>query len=70
MDIFGLVLFGQDVAEQADGIIETLQSFVNLLPFPWNVVAGAALSAGGALFAWKKMKRKDAPVEKTDEKKD
>lgn len=44
------------VADNASGIVETLEAIATFLPWPWNVVAGGVLTIGGALFAWRKKK--------------
>ena len=44
----------QTVVENESAFMDTLQAIVNFLPFPWNVVGGAIIAAGTALFAWRK----------------
>lgn len=44
--------------ETASAVSETLENIVNFLPFPWNVIGGAVLTAAGAIFAWRKSKKK------------
>ena len=45
--------------DAASAFTDTLQAIVNFLPFPWNVVGGAVIAAGTAIFAWKKTKKKE-----------
>ena len=47
----------QTVVENESAFTDTLQAIVNFLPFPWNVVGGAVIAAGTALFAWRKTKK-------------
>lgn len=62
----GVLAAGTEAAQAAtenstSAVTETLHTIVNFLPFPWNVVGGAVLTAGAALFAWRKTKTaKDA----------
>lgn len=49
----------QTVVENESTFTDTLQAIVNFLPFPWNVVGGAVIAAGTAIFAWKKTKKKN-----------
>lgn len=39
-------------------LLDALSAAANILPFPWNVFAGAAISAGAAIFAWKMKRQK------------
>lgn len=40
--------------ETGPQILDALSAAANILPFPWNVVAVSALSAGAAVFAWRR----------------
>lgn len=39
-------------------IFDALSAAANILPFPWNVVSVSVLSAGAAIFSWKKLRKK------------
>lgn len=47
-----------EAAAQNDGgaFADVLHGIVNVLPWPWNAVGAAVLTAAGALWAWKKKK--------------
>lgn len=57
-----LMILAQAAAETASetesAVSAALHAIADVLPFPWNVVAGGALTAAGAIFAWRRKKRK------------
>lgn len=48
----------ESAVESSPEILDAVRTVVNFLPFPWNVVAGAVISAAGAIFVWKKTSKK------------
>lgn len=48
----------ETVTESSSQIIDAVKSVVGFLPFPWNAVGLAVISAAGAVWAWRKTKKK------------
>lgn len=65
-----MMILAEVAAEAPDSsaFSDFLQGVVNLLPWPWNAVGGAIITAGAALFAWKATKMDKEPEEGEEKK--
>ena len=71
MDILIIAQAAAETAAETESAVSTvLHAIADALPFPWNAVAAAALTAAGAVFAWRRKqtaKRQDDAQEESDE---